>query len=144
MISYLWAPGPARSSHGSSAASALFRVTFRNLSTMPSDTTATQAAIDAQLEANDLDGARGALSQVDAQDETYAVLRIKLALYDGSLPAGAAMQKLIALMRRDASWPGARELYQEASNLAYQSRQSSVSHSHPPPPVRERNGDDTE
>ena len=63
------------------------------------------------------------------------VVRIKLALYDGSLPSGAAMQQLIQLMRRDAAWPGAKELYQEASTSAYQTRQSSVSHSHPPPPV---------
>lgn len=92
-------------------------------------------AIDQLLEAGDLAGGREALETVPADDETYAVLRIKLELYDGSVPPGAAMQKLIALMRRDADWPGAKELYQEASNLAYSSRQSSVSHSHPPPPA---------
>ena len=43
------------------------------------------------------------------------------------------MQQLIQLMRRDAAWPGAKELYQEASTSAYLTRQSSVSHSHPPP-----------
>ena len=32
-------------------------------------------------------------------------------------------------------FPGAKELYQEASNLSYQTRQSSPAHSHPPPPV---------
>jgi hypothetical protein len=97
-------------------------------------------AIDALLEAGDLDGARDALS-VAGDDEGYAVLCIKLELYAGALPPGAAMQKLIQLMRRDAEWPGARELYQEASNLAYQSRQSSVSHSHPPPPTPPKRDD---
>ena len=111
---------------------------------MPSDAPEAYAAIDALLEANDLDGARQALGEVDEKDERYAVPRIKLALYDGSVPSGAAMQKLIALMRRDPEWPGARELYQEASNVAYQSRQSSVSHSHPPPPMRRRDGDGNE
>jgi hypothetical protein len=91
--------------------------------------------IDSLLEAGDFDAARAALSGVPEGDESYAVVRIKLGLFDGSLPAGAAMQKLIALMRRDANWPGAKELYQEASNQAYSSRQSSVSHSHPPPPT---------
>jgi hypothetical protein len=92
-------------------------------------------AIDGLLEAQDLDGAREALQGVAVTDESYAVVRIKLALYDGSMPSGAAMQQLIQLMRRNADWPGAKELYQEASTSAYQTRQSSVSHSHPPPPV---------
>jgi hypothetical protein len=95
-------------------------------------------AIDRLLEAQDLDGARESLQSVPVGDDAYAVVRIKLALYDGSLPSGAAMQQLIQLMRRDAAWPGAKELYQEASTAAYQTRQSSVSHSHPPPPVAER------
>jgi hypothetical protein len=95
-------------------------------------------AIDRLLEAQDLDGAREALQSAPVGDDAYAVVRIKLALYDGSLPSGVAMQQLIQLMRRDAAWPGAKELYQAASTAAYQTRQSSVSHSHPPPPVAER------
>ncbi|HWZ90045.1 MAG TPA: hypothetical protein VNW92_14380 [Polyangiaceae bacterium] len=92
-------------------------------------------AIDRLLEREDLDGARAALQKADPGDERFAVARIRLALYDGSMPSGAAMQQLIQLMRRDAAWPGAKALYQEASTAAYQTRQSSVSHSHPPPPV---------
>src|SRR5262245_4942312 len=94
------------------------------------------AAIDALLDSGNLEGARAALVQAPNNDDRFAVVRIKLALYDGSIPSGAAMQKLIALMRRDPDWPGAKELYQEASSMAYQSRESSVSHSHPPPPMR--------
>src|SRR5262245_61764233 len=96
------------------------------------------SVIDSLLEAGDLAGAREMLEAAAGSDDTYAVLRCKLALYDGSLPAGAVMQKLIQLMRRDASWPGAKALYDEASNLAYQSRQSSTAYSHPPPPVQRR------
>jgi hypothetical protein len=95
-------------------------------------------AIDRLLEAQDLDEARDALQLVPGTDDAYAVARIKLALYDGSLPSGAAMQQLIQLMRRDAAWPGAKELYQIASTSAFQTRQSSVSHSHPPPPVERK------
>ena len=92
-------------------------------------------AIDALLEADDLNGAREALKLAAASDERFAVARIKLALYDGSMPSGAAMQALIQLMRRKADWPGAKELYQSASTAAFETRVSSVSHSHPPPPV---------
>ncbi|HEX3777130.1 MAG TPA: hypothetical protein VHV51_21805 [Polyangiaceae bacterium] len=92
-------------------------------------------AIDRLLEAEDLDAARSALAATNPSDDRFAVVRIKLALYDGSMPSGAAMQALIQLMRRDAAWPGAKELYQKASTAAFQTRESSVSHSHPPPPV---------
>ncbi len=95
--------------------------------------------IDRLLDAGDLDGGREALSEVPAGDERFAVVRIKLGLYDGSLEPGAAMQALIQLMRRDQDWPGAKQLYQEASNVAYRTRQSSVAHSHPPPPAGEKN-----
>ena len=95
--------------------------------------------VDRLLDAGDLESAREALAGVAGNDERFAVVRIKLGLYDGSLPSGAAMQALIQLMRRDQDWPGARELYQEASNVAYRGRQSSVAHSHPPPPTNEKN-----
>jgi hypothetical protein len=98
--------------------------------------------IDQLLEAGDLDSARDLLDEKRGDDESYAVLRYKLALYDGSLPPGAVMQKLIQLMRRDDKWPVAKALYDEASNRAYQTRQSSTAYSHPPPPVRSRDEKD--
>jgi hypothetical protein len=96
---------------------------------------------DGLLDSGNIEGARAALEQAPAGDERFTVVRIRLALYDGSMPSGAAMQKLIQLMRRDAEWPGAKALYQEASSMAYQSRESSVSHSHPPPPIRDKGED---
>lgn len=99
--------------------------------------------IDALLEGGDLDEARARLQEPAAASDTFAVLRIKLGLLDGSLEPGHAMQRLIQLMRRDADWPGAKELYQHASQSAYQSGRSSVSHSHPPPPPM-RKGHDSE
>lgn len=91
-------------------------------------------AIQELLDTGDFEEARRDLSTLAEDDNRAAVLQIKLALYEGTLEPGAAMQRLIQLMRRDPDWPLARALYQEASNLAYQSRKSSVSHSHPPPP----------
>jgi hypothetical protein len=93
------------------------------------------AAIHRLLDAGDIEAARSELSQVPRTDEAYAVLRIKLELYDGTLPPLAATQQLVQLMRKNPDFPGAKELYQEASNLSYQTRQSSPAHSHPPPPV---------
>jgi hypothetical protein len=100
--------------------------------------TLTPDAIDSLLEARNLDDARAALASAPPNDDAYAVVRIKLSLYDESVPSGAVMQALIQLMRKNADWPGAKELYQEASQAAYDTRQSSVSHSHPPPPVERK------
>jgi predicted Zn-dependent protease len=105
---------------------------------MADDTLLEPTAIDALLEADDLDGAREALQRAPAMDERYAVVRVKLALFDGSMPSGAAMQALIQLMRKDPEWPGARALYQTASSAAFETRQSSAAHSHPPPPVERK------
>ncbi len=93
-------------------------------------------AVDELLDAGEVEQARALLASVAQSDERFLVVRVKLGLADGSLPAGAAQQALIKLMRRDPEWPGAKELYQKASSQAYQSRESSASHSHPPPPVR--------
>lgn len=93
-------------------------------------------AIDRLLEAGDIEQAKEILQSADPSDESYTVLRVKLGLYDGSLPPGAAMQRLIALMRRQQDWPGAKAVYQIASQRAYAEHESSVSHSHIPPPVK--------
>jgi hypothetical protein len=100
-------------------------------------TTHDPAAINRLLDAGDLEGARAALTKVPRSDEGYAVVRIRLELYEGNLPPLAATQQLVQLMRKHPEFPGAKELYQEASNLSYQTRQSSPAHSHPPPPVGE-------
>ncbi len=95
-------------------------------------------AIQRLLEMGDVDSAREILGATEAQDEAYTVLRLKLAMLEGSVAPAAALQKLIQLMRVQANWPGARALFQEASRLAYAEGQSSVSHSHHPPPVRDK------
>ena len=101
-----------------------------------SDAAAPPEAVDELIQKGDLEGARAALASVAPGDERYAVTRIRLSLSDGSMPAGMAQQALIRLMRRDPEWPGAKELYGEASSAALRTGQSSASHSHPPPPVR--------
>ena len=98
-------------------------------------TTPDPASIDRLLDAGDLEAARGELAKVPRGAEAFSVVRVKLELYDGSLPPLAALQQLVQLMRKKPDFPGAKELYQEASNLSYQTRQSSPAHSHPPPPV---------
>jgi thioredoxin-like negative regulator of GroEL len=92
--------------------------------------------IDGLLDAGDLEAARAALSQVPRQNEAYAVVRVKLELYDGSLSPLVAIQQLVQLMRKHPDFPGAKELYQEASDMSYRTRQSSPARSHPPPPVK--------
>jgi hypothetical protein len=99
------------------------------------------ASINRLLDAGDLEAARTELAGVPRTDEAYAVVWVKLELYDGKLPPLAAIQQLVQLMRKKPDFPGAKELYQEASKLSYQTRQSSMAHSHPPPPV---SGDDKE
>jgi hypothetical protein len=101
-----------------------------------SEVSATPEAVDQLLEAGEFDRARAVLNDVPSNDERFAVVRIKLGLFDGSLPPGAAQQALIRLMRRDADWPGAKTLYQRASTDAFRGGASSASHSHPPPAVK--------
>jgi hypothetical protein len=93
------------------------------------------ARIDALIEQGDLPAARAALDLAPEGDERFAVVRIKLGLYEGSMSPGVVMQQLIQLMRRDEAFPGAKELYQRASGASFHARESSVAHSHPPPPA---------
>jgi hypothetical protein len=117
----------------------LVRLAKRTATGQPSamsDAAAAPEAVDELIQKGDLEGARAALASVAPGDERYAVTRIRLSLFDGSMPAGMAQQALIRLMRRDPEWPGAKELYNDASSAALRGGQSSASHSHPPPPVR--------
>ncbi len=93
-------------------------------------------AIQRLLDSGDIESARDILEGTDPNDEAYAVLRLRLAMLDGSVPPTITTQRLIQLMRRQPNYPGARALFQEASKLAYTEGQSSVSHSHAPPPVK--------
>jgi hypothetical protein len=102
---------------------------------MTAMTASDPASIHGLLDAGDLETAREQLAQVPRTDEAYTVVRVKLELYEGTLPPLAAIQQLVQLMRKKPDFPGAKELYQEASKLSYQTRQSSPAHSHPPPPV---------
>jgi len=91
-------------------------------------------AIDQRREAGSFEAAQAALEQAPT-DDAFQMLRVKLGLLSGTLVPDAAMQRLIQLMRRTPDLPGAKALYQEASKRAYSSRESSIAHSHPPPPV---------
>jgi hypothetical protein len=101
------------------------------------------APIDQLIETGDYDGARKLLAQAGA-DNAVEVMRVKLALFEGSLAPPLAMQRLIQIMRQDPDVSGGKEVYQEASSRAYQDRVSSVSHSHPPPPVIPKDPEDNE
>lgn len=92
--------------------------------------------IDQLLDNGRLDQAKNALDALPASDNRYEALRIKVGLLDGSVPPMRALQQLTALMRQNPDHPGAKALYQMASSLAYQTGQSSMAHSHPPPPTK--------
>lgn len=93
--------------------------------------------IDSQLDAGDLDAARAALKATN-DDEICAMLEVKLAVLDGAMPPAQALQRLVGLMRKRPDLPGAAQLYKEMSANAYSGGSSSLSHSHPPPAVKER------
>jgi hypothetical protein len=93
------------------------------------------AEIDRLIEAGDIGGAARALATVTGDTKVKEVLAAKLGVLSGALSTDAALQKLIQLMRERSDLPGARELYQEVTNLTYSSHESSVAYSHPPPPM---------
>jgi hypothetical protein len=100
-------------------------------------------AIDDLLDAGDLGAADVALESAGTEPEAE-VLRIKLMLLRRDVPPPLAMQRLIQVMRQHPDVAGGRELYQLASGLAYRYGQSSISHSHPPPPVAPKDSEDDE
>jgi len=93
-------------------------------------------SIDALVERGDLAEARSALSQRTENPALSELLDVKIALLDESIQPQVAMNRLLALMRKDAKLPGLQELYREASKISYEGGASSLSHSHPPPPMK--------
>jgi hypothetical protein len=102
------------------------------------------AKIDEIAEQGDYAGARSALASLAAAHPSSQglvdVLDVKLGLLEGTLAPQIAMNRLLALMRQDAKLPGAHELYKAASQIAYEEHSSSLSHSHPPPPMKPKDG----
>jgi hypothetical protein len=93
------------------------------------------ASIDALVESGDFVAARAALLSTRSNDALNELLEVKIGLLEGSLQAQIVMNRLLALMRREPELPGLHELYRDASTLSYDQGTSSLSHSHPPPPM---------
>lgn len=94
------------------------------------------AGIDALVEQGELDAARKALAAAKENPALAELCEVKIGLSEGSLKPQLAMNRLLVLMRKDANLPGAHELYREASEMSYEGGFSSLSHSHPPPPMK--------
>jgi hypothetical protein len=98
------------------------------------------AKVDDLVELGDMTGARAALANARGNAALVELLEVKMALYEGTLAPQLAMNRLLTLMRQDAKLPGAHALYQEASQRSYEEHESSLSHSHPPPPSAPKSG----
>jgi hypothetical protein len=92
------------------------------------------------VESGDLAAARGALAGAQGDAALIELLEVKIALHEGTLAPQLAMNRLLSLMRQNAKLPGAHELYQDASERSYEGGESSLSHSHPPPPSTPKTG----
>ncbi|HEX3596812.1 MAG TPA: hypothetical protein VHU80_17000 [Polyangiaceae bacterium] len=98
------------------------------------------AGIDDIVEQGDMASARSALAKAQGNAALVELLEVKIGLYEDSLAPQLAMNRLLVLMRQDANLPGAHALYQEASTRSYEGGESSLSHSHPPPPSQPKPG----
>jgi hypothetical protein len=98
------------------------------------------AQVDDLIEHGDMAGARVVLAKETGNAALKELLEVKMGLYEGTLAPQLAMNRLLNLMRQDAKLPGAHALYQEASQRSYEDRESSLSHSHPPPPSAPKSG----
>ena len=98
------------------------------------------AKVDDLVEQGDMTSARAALAKATGNAPLVELLEVKMGLYEGTLAPQLAMNRLLNLMRADAKLPGAHALYQEASQRSYAERESSLSHSHPPPPSAPKSG----
>jgi len=93
-------------------------------------------SIDALVERGNYTDARAALARTTDNPGLSELLDVKISLLEETLKPQLAMNRLLALMRKDAKLPGLQELYRAASELSYEVGASSLSHSHPPPPMK--------
>jgi len=98
------------------------------------------AKVDDLVEQGDMTGARLALGAIEGNTPLSELLEVKMGLYEGTVAPQLAMNRLLTMMRQDPKLPGAHALYQEASQRSYAERESSLSHSHPPPPSVPKSG----
>ena len=98
------------------------------------------AHVDEMVERGDMANARAALATATGNAALSELLEVKIGLYEGSLAPQLAMNRLLSLMQKDPKLPGAHALYQDASNRSYAGGESSLSHSHPPPPSKPKAG----
>jgi hypothetical protein len=98
------------------------------------------AHIDEMVERGEMAAARDALAAAAGDAALKELLEVKIALHEGSLAPQLAMNRLLSLMRQNPKLPGAHELYQDASERSYDGGESSLSHSHPPPPSTPKAG----
>ncbi len=79
--------------------------------------------------------------QLDASSEDprlVELMRLKLAVAEQRLEPSTALQSVLSFLRQEPKDPTALGLYQELSMLQYEAGRSCPSHSHPPPPLRDR------
>jgi hypothetical protein len=94
--------------------------------------------VDELAERGDYAAARETLARTESNAPLADLCEVKIALLEGSLPPQLAMNRLLALMQKTPNLPGAHDLYRQASAQSYQSGHSSLSHSHPPPPIKRK------
>ncbi len=100
-------------------------------------------AIDESIEKGDVGAARdalGKLAQANTNPALTELLDVKIGIREGGLAPQVAMNRLLTLMRQNPKLPGAHELYKEASAASYEERHSSLAYSHPPPPMKPKDG----
>jgi hypothetical protein len=99
------------------------------------------AEVDRLLNTGDIGGAARALARTSGDAQIKELLQLKLAIATGAQSADAVTQRLIGLLKQRPDLPGAQELYAEVTRLSYESGESSVAYSHPPPPIAPKKGD---
>jgi len=93
--------------------------------------------VDRLLEAGDIASAKAAFEaarQSAPDPDLVELFEIQIAILGKQIEPDMGLTRIVSVMRRAPKLPFAKELFQRISTLAYTGGQSSLSHSHPPPP----------